>query len=104
MTSVTLPSRPIRTKALGAKLAASAASAPPIQPGILTLNINPPLAAAPAVRNVRRDGRIDEAVSSSRSINLSNMMLALLSGSSRRRGGVLDGFANPDISAAAADV
>jgi hypothetical protein len=54
MIRVTCPSRPMRTKALGAKVPASAALAS-VSVGRWTLSSSPPPAAAPAAKNARRE-------------------------------------------------
>src|SRR5262249_9391992 len=99
MTRVTLPSRPMRMKALGAKLAAAAAADGSV--GNTTLSSSPPPAAALAARNVRREslpGGMAREVQ--RSMNMA-ASLTVGAGGLRR---LLDGVANPHIGAAATDV
>src|SRR5712671_2985729 len=92
MTSVTRPSLPMRMNAFGAKTEGfpfAAAARPRAPASRCHPNSNPPPAAAPAVRNPRRDTRA---------------MSASLVGGGRRLRCLLDGLADPRIRAAAADV
>src|SRR5260221_3431906 len=98
------PSPPMRTKALGAKPSASAASASPLVKGRLRLSIRPPPAAAPACRNLRRETSFvdgDKPGPEAREVRWSRVMSASLSARLR---GLLDRFANADIGPTAADV
>src|SRR5215470_20286329 len=101
MVSVTPPSPPIRTKALGAKAPSPACAEPPAS-GSRRLSIKPPPAAAPACRKPRRESPVvdDRPAAAAAPVRCARVMSASLPVLLR---GLLAGLADAQIGPAAAD-
>src|SRR6266581_319544 len=101
MVKTICPSLPMRMNALGTKTLESAAAAARPGNGSWRLSIKPPLAAAAACRNLRRERPTADPESSPRA--WSTLSLKVMCASLGLRG-LLDGFANAQIGSAAADI
>src|SRR5262245_32753306 len=97
------PSRPMLTKALGAKVSSAPASASTIASGRRRLSTKPPPAAAPVFRKPRLE-RASAAVISFRAEALEACRSMTIIASLSAGRGLLDCFVNADIGPAAADV